>query len=146
MRGIQKRLEIIQRAVVRMDGIVVGDVVAVVAQRGREKWHEPKSVDAQVLQIIELLHQTGKVADAVVVAVAERADVQLVNDRVFVPKRLGRLSRHDSFSLRRLGDVLAARARTSFEAHLQHLNVRRNLRRDPIRRSFAARATGSARR
>ncbi len=92
VRGFQERLEIIQLAVIRMDGGVVGDIVAVVAQRRRKEGHQPQRVDSQVLQVIELLHQAGKIADAVVVAVAERAHVQLVNDGILVPKRLGGFS------------------------------------------------------
>ena len=89
MGRFQKRLEIIERAVVWVDGVVVRDVVAIVAQRGGKERHEPEGVDAQILQVVQLLHQPGKIADAVVIAVAERADVQLINDGVFVPKRLG---------------------------------------------------------
>lgn len=51
----------------------------------------------RLLQIVELLRQAGKVADAVIVAVGERLDVQLVDDGVLVPKLVG-------FGLRHLGD------------------------------------------
>ena len=71
-----------------MDLGVVGDVVAVVAQRRGIKRQQPQRRDAQVLQIVELLRQAAKVADAVVVAVVERADVQLIDDRVLVPLRI----------------------------------------------------------
>ena len=79
--------EVVERAVVGMDRTVVGDVVAVVAQRRREERHQPDGVDAQVLQIIELLRQPAKIADAVAIAVVQRAHVHLINDRVFVPER-----------------------------------------------------------
>ncbi len=72
-----------------MDGSVVGDIVSIVAERRREKREQPDGIDPQVLQIIELLQQSGKIADAVVVAVAEGANVQLINNRVFVPERSG---------------------------------------------------------
>ena len=72
-----------------MDAVVVGDVVAVVAQgRGVER-QEPEAGDPQVLEIVELPDQAGEVADAVVVAVGERLDVELVDDGVFVPERVG---------------------------------------------------------
>ena len=70
-----------------MDALVVGDVVAVVAQRRGVEGQEPERVDAEPLQVVELLGQAGKVADAVVVAVEEGADVHLVDDRVLVPER-----------------------------------------------------------
>ena len=37
-------------------------------------------------EVVELLDQPAKVADAVAVAVEERPDVQLVDDRVLVPE------------------------------------------------------------
>ena len=40
----------------------------------------PRSCD-----VVEPLHQTGEIADAVAVGVVERLDVQLVDDRVLVP-------------------------------------------------------------
>ena len=88
VRGVQETLEIVQGAVAGMDRGVVGDVVAVVAQRRREKGHQPDGVDAQILQIIQLLREAAEVADAVAVAVVKRADVDLIDDRVLVPKRL----------------------------------------------------------
>ena len=45
-------------------------------------------VDAELLDVVELLDQAAKVADAVVVAVEERLDVQLVDDGVLVPERI----------------------------------------------------------
>ena len=67
---------------------VIGNVVAVVLERRREKGQQPQTGDAQVLKIIQLLDQAGKIADAVAVAVFERADVQFVDDRVLVPQRI----------------------------------------------------------
>jgi len=67
---------------------VVRDVVPIVAERGGEERQQPKAGDAEVLQVVELGRQAGKVADAVAVAVKERADVRLVNDRVLVPERI----------------------------------------------------------
>ena len=85
---VEEALEVRQRAVVGVDRAVVGDVVAVVAQgRGVER-QEPEAVDAQVLEVVELLGEPGEVADAVAVAVVERADVQLVEDGVLVPERI----------------------------------------------------------
>src|SRR5262249_16332099 len=45
-------------------------------------------VDAEVLYVVELAHQAAEVADAVVVAVEERAHVHFVDDGVLVPKRV----------------------------------------------------------
>ena len=60
------------RAEVGIDAAVVGDVVAVVLAGARIERQQPERVDAEVLQIVELLGQAGEVADAV--AVAESAN------------------------------------------------------------------------
>ena len=78
--------EILHRAEIGIDVAVVGDVVAVVAAgRGIER-QQPERGDAEILQIVELLGQPGEIADAVIVAVDERLDVQLVDDGVLVPE------------------------------------------------------------
>src|SRR5690606_9175605 len=89
VRGGQKGVEVLHRAVVGVHVEVVGDVVAVVAQRRREKRQEPDAGDAEILDVIEPLEQAGEVPDAVVVAVEEGLDVRLVDDRVLVPERIG---------------------------------------------------------
>jgi hypothetical protein len=84
----QKLPEILQCSVAGMDGVVIRDVVAIVAQRRGEERHEPYRVDPQFLEVVELLFKPLKIADAIPVAVVERADVDLVDDRVLVPKRI----------------------------------------------------------
>ena len=81
--------EILHRAEIGIDVAVVGDVVAVVAAgRGIER-QQPQRGDAEILQIAELFGQPGKVADAVIVAVGEGLDVQLIDDGVLVPELVG---------------------------------------------------------
>ena len=67
---------------------VIGDVVSVVAERGREEWQQPQARHPQLLQIIQLPQQAGKIADAVAIAVGKAAHVQLVEDRVLIPERV----------------------------------------------------------
>ena len=81
--------DVFRRAVARVDPVVVGNVVAVVAQRGGVKGEEPDGRDAERLKVIELLNQADEVAHAVIVAVEKRLDVQLVKDGIFVPERVG---------------------------------------------------------
>ncbi|MCY1446297.1 hypothetical protein D9M71_628530 [compost metagenome] len=58
-------------AVVRVHGLVFGDVVAVVtAWRGIER-QQPQGVDAQLGDIVELADQAGEITDAIVVRVEE---------------------------------------------------------------------------
>ena len=61
-------------------------------QRRRIERQQPDRVDAEVLDVVELLRQPAEVADAVVVGVEERLDVQLVDDRVLVPVDIRRLA------------------------------------------------------
>ena len=64
---------------------VVGDVVAAVAQRGLGERRQPEAVDAEPLQVVELLGQAGQVTDAVGVRVEERAHQHLVEHRALEP-------------------------------------------------------------
>ena len=89
VRRVEEPLEVVERAVDRVDRRVVRDVVPVVAQRRRVERQQPEAGDAEILQIGQLLREAGEVADAVAVAVVEGADVGLVDDRVLVPERIG---------------------------------------------------------
>ena len=73
-----------------MDVLVVGNVVSVVLEGRWKEGQEPQTGNAQALKVVELLDQAREIADPVVVAVEECADVQLVEHRVFVPERIGR--------------------------------------------------------
>ncbi|MNE29717.1 hypothetical protein D3C80_1232080 [compost metagenome] len=81
-----KALHIGQGAVVRVHGLVLGDVVAIVAARRRVERQQPQGVDPKLGDVVELGDQAGKVTDAVVVGIEEGLDVYLVDDRVFVPQ------------------------------------------------------------
>jgi hypothetical protein len=89
----QQALEVGQRAVVGVDRGVVGDVVAAVAHRRWIERQQPQRGDAEILQVVEPVDQPGQVADAVAVAVAEAAQVQLVDHRLLEPAR-GRWHAH----------------------------------------------------
>jgi hypothetical protein len=71
-----------------VDGDVIRDVVAIVAQGRREEWHEPYRADPQFLEVVELPFKPLKITDAIPVAVVESADVDLIDDRVLVPKHI----------------------------------------------------------
>ena len=55
VRLAEEALDVAQRAVVGVDARVVGDVVAVVAQRRGIERQQPERRDAEVLQVVELL-------------------------------------------------------------------------------------------
>src|SRR5436305_14061160 len=68
-----------------MDRAVVGNVVSVVAQGRREKWHQPNRVDAKIFEIVEFLCEALEITNAIAIAVEKCADVDLVNYRALVP-------------------------------------------------------------
>ena len=90
MRRIQKSAEIVERAKIRIDVEIVGNVVAVVALGRRIERQQPDGGDPQLLEIIQFFHQTAEVTHPVAIAVTKRLDVQLVDDGVLVPTRIHR--------------------------------------------------------
>ena len=87
--GIEERLEIVQRAIGRIDVGVVRDVISVIAQRRGKERQKPDACDTQILQIVEPRHQAREIADAIIVGIGERPHVKLIDDCVFVPERIG---------------------------------------------------------
>jgi hypothetical protein len=90
MRGVDELLEVLERAIGGIEGVVVGNVVPVVVLGRRKGWQQPDRCDAEILDVVELLDQAAEVTDAVGVVVVEGFDVQLVQNRVLVPERIGR--------------------------------------------------------
>ena len=88
VRGGDERPEVLDGPVVGVDPVEVGDVVAAVLQRRGVERQQPDAVDAEPLQVVQLLLQAAEVAGAVVVAVEERARVDLVEDRRLEPERI----------------------------------------------------------
>jgi hypothetical protein len=93
MRGADEMAEVGERAVVGMHVAIGADVVAVVEARRRVERQQPYRVDAQIGDVVEPGDEAGKISDTVVIAVEERFDVQLVNDRILVPELLRRTRR-----------------------------------------------------
>src|SRR5207237_897714 len=88
VRLLDEELEVVDRPVVGVDGEEVRDVVAAVAERRGVHRQQPDAVDAEPLQVVELVRESAEVARAVVVAVEEASDVDLVEDRGLEPVRL----------------------------------------------------------
>ena len=89
VRRLDEGAEVLDRAVVGVDPVEVCDVVAAVAEGRRIERQHPDAVDPEPLQVVELLLQAAEVAGAVVVAVEERARVDLVEDGRLEPVRVG---------------------------------------------------------
>ena len=85
MGRVEEVVEVLDGAELGEDVGEVGDVVAAVAQRGGEERRDPQAVDAEPLEVVELLDQPLEVAGAVAVGVAERPDQHLVEDRGLEP-------------------------------------------------------------
>ena len=80
-RPFKQRVEIGQRAVVGMNAFIVRDVIAPVAVgRGMDR-RQPDRIDAQLRDVIELGDQAGEIALPVAIAVAEAADIDLIDRR-----------------------------------------------------------------
>src|SRR5215470_11205027 len=96
-----------------MHRAIIRNIVAVVAKRRREEGHQPNGVDAELLQVVEPLRQPTEVSVAVAAAVIKSADVNLINNCVFVPKRVFlqrsfpriKYVRHGHFCPRKDGDT-----------------------------------------
>ena len=86
LRGAHHLGEVAERAELRVHGVEVDDVVAVVALgRGVER-HEPDAGDADPREVVDALDEPRQVAAAVAVAVEERLDVEAVDDPVLPPE------------------------------------------------------------
>jgi hypothetical protein len=86
--GFDEVAHVVDGAVVRLDLEVVGDVVAAVAQRRLVERQQPDAVDAEPVQVVELLDQPAEVTRPVAVGVVERARMDLVEDRRLEPERV----------------------------------------------------------
>ena len=71
VRLLQELLEIGHRAVARVNGTVVRDVVAVVAHGRVEHGRQPEAIHAQPFQVVELVRHSAQIAHAVPVRVVE---------------------------------------------------------------------------
>src|SRR5258708_34585276 len=86
--AIQKILEIAQCAVIRVNSVIIGDIVAIIFEWGWVGGHNPQAVDAQLLEVIELARQALNISVAIGIAVKKGAYVHLIEDRIFVPEIL----------------------------------------------------------
>ena len=65
LRSMSEFDKIADRAVTRIDAVIVGHVVAVVAMRRDLERHQPDGRDAETMQVVEPARQALEVADAV---------------------------------------------------------------------------------
>ena len=83
-------VEVLHRAELVHDVAIVADVVAVVVVGRLVARRQPYRVDPERLDVVEFGDDAAKIADAVPVAVAETARIDLIKERVLIPSRLHR--------------------------------------------------------
>src|SRR6185437_11212998 len=67
------------------DAKIIGNVIAVIAERRRMEGKQPDRCKAKAGNIRELLGQSAEIADTVAIAIFERFDFHAINDSIFVP-------------------------------------------------------------
>jgi hypothetical protein len=67
-----------------IDGVVITDVVPMIAPGRREKWLEPKAVDVQSRKIVQLAGKPEKIPDSIAVAISKRFEIDGVNNRILI--------------------------------------------------------------
>ena len=85
VRLVNKCHEIVQRAVLRGDLVIVPNVVTAVASRGVVEGRQPEAVDAQPLEVVQLGREAAQVTVPVVVGVEVRLDEDLIEHGSLVP-------------------------------------------------------------
>ena len=84
----QECLEIREGTVNGIDIVVIGNIVAIIAQRRGIERQQPEGCDTQFVQIFQLLGQAGKVAYPARGGIAKGPDMGLVYHRLFIPNRV----------------------------------------------------------
>ena len=78
--------EIAEGAVARIDIVIVGDVIAVVAAWRSLERHQPNRGHPKSMQIIQAPHKSLEIANAVAVGIHVCADGKAVDYCVFIPE------------------------------------------------------------
>ena len=85
MGPLDQLVGLIERAQLRVDVAVVGDVVAAVDHRRGEPRGDPDGVRAEAGDMVEALDRAPEIADTVAVAVCERPRIHLVQHTAAPP-------------------------------------------------------------
>ena len=106
-----QRVKIVHGAVLRINGIVVIDIVLMIAVAGVDG-HQPNAVYAQFLQIIQLGNDALQIADAIAIGIAEGVNKNFVPSAIIIIRAAAQLSIllqpcfqliHTAFGIRRAG-------------------------------------------
>ena len=83
---LHEAAEVLHGAKIGIDLAVVRDVITVIAAGGGIERQQPQGRDPELLKVVELLGEPDEIADAIIIAVGERLDMQLIDDRVLKPE------------------------------------------------------------
>src|SRR5262245_32539193 len=81
---VDEAIEIRESAVGGMDILVIGNVIPIVAQRRWIERQQPQRIDAERLEIVQLLGHPAEISYAIVVGVEKCTDVRLIDDCVLI--------------------------------------------------------------
>ncbi len=131
--------EVVDGAELRQHLVEVADVVAAVAQRRVVERRQPEAVDAEPLQVVQLVDQAAQVAGAVGVGVVERPHQHLVEHRALEPRAIlrqgagvpevvgGRMFDHAVLDVAALGGIVSTASSVMlWSISVQTYPVRRN--------------------
>ena len=83
MNARQQFIEVVHGAKFGHDGFVVRNVVPIISVGRGEDGTEPENIDAQIVQVIQLLNNSHQITHAVSVRVVETARVDLIDNLLF---------------------------------------------------------------
>src|SRR5262245_27409501 len=86
LRAVGEFDKISDRAVARIDAVIIGHVVAVIAMGRDLERHQPDGRDAETVQVVEAAHQSLEIADAVCVGIHVGSNRQAIDHGILVPK------------------------------------------------------------
>ena len=84
MNRIQQSLEVLQRAVARIDILIIRYIIAIVHIRGPVNGIQPQHIHTQGLDVIQLLHNSPQIPDSIPVGIAEALGINLIH-HCFLP-------------------------------------------------------------
>src|SRR5437764_1063407 len=110
LRAVSEFDKIANRAVARINAVIIGHVVAVIAMGRDLERHQPDGRDAETMQVVETAHQTLEVADAVGVGIHVGSNRQAIDHCILVPKVIDHGTRPNGIEAtgsKRVGSVFA---------------------------------------
>ena len=93
MGRLHKQPKVGKSAVVRMYAAVVRNIIAIIAQGRRIERQQPQRRHAEILEVVEFLEESFKIANAVAIAIVKGPHMEFVNDRILIPQWLTRNGR-----------------------------------------------------